>query len=703
MPGDPTIGVGLPGEPAAPAGAGRLGFRRGVAAVLVALVAGSAATSFLVRRVIVDQEERLLVERATKTAGFLSSLFAREATSLSLLVKIVGTDAGPDVLAAASEQILAGAPGRITRFERGIDGSFAVAGVGGAPPGATGARGDGLARRATVVRGLVVDATTLGGERVLRFAVPDVTGTRVVVLETPISGFSWLRPGPGTPFGSLHGAFYEGTIARPEALVFSTGSDLAPGRKGTVQRSVAVGGDTWHIVVRARHSLLGDVARFAWLLVLASGLVTAGLVVALVAVMGRRRAYALALVDQRTAALRDALAKRERAEAGERRAREEAEAANRSKTEFLSRMSHELRTPLNAVIGFAQLLELDCTEPSQRDAVEQILRGGRHLLTLVDEVLDISRIETGSLSLSTEAVHAWRAIEEVVDLTRPLAAQRGIQLLCSPHQSEEVYIRADAQRLRQVVLNLVSNAVKYNREGGLVDVACAREGPESLRISVADTGPGIASDQLDRLFTPFERLGAERTSVEGTGIGLALSWRLTEAMGSDLAVASEVGAGSTFSFVLPIVAPVGPGPPVPTRRGAGRAPGILDAPGVGRTVVHIENDEANLHLVAKIFGWDDVHVIPAAQGGLGIGLVRAHRPSLVLLDLHLPDLDGREVLARLHADPATASIPVVVLSADATRSGAERLRRAGAAGYLTKPIDVQRLRAVVAGIWAVAP
>lgn len=323
------------GEPAALAGASRRGFRRGVAAVLVALVAGSAATSFLVRRVILDQEERLVGERATKTAGFLSSLFAREATSLSLLVKIVGTDAGPDVLAAASERILAGAPGQITSFERDADGSFAVARVGGSP-GATAAGGEGLVRRAIAARGLVADGTTLGGERVLRFAVPDATGTRVVVRETPISGFSWLRPGPGTPFGNLHGAFYEGRIARPDALVFSTGSDFAPGRKGTVQRSVAVGGDTWHIVVRARHSLVGDVARFAWLLVLASGLVTAGLVGALVAVMGRRRAYALALVDQRTAALRDALAERERAEAGERRAREEAEAANRSKTEFLS-------------------------------------------------------------------------------------------------------------------------------------------------------------------------------------------------------------------------------------------------------------------------------------------------------------------------------------------------------------------------------
>ena len=241
------------------------------------------------------------------------------------------------------------------------------------------------------------------------------------------------------------------------------------------------------------------------------------------------------------------------AERAQREAQEAAEAANRSKSQFLSRMSHELRTPLNAVLGFGQLLEMGSLDAAQRDSVEHILKGGRHLLDLINEVLDISRIEAGELSLSPEPVLAAELIRESVDLIRPLAEQRGLQLAVGGSGDCDGYLFADRQRLKQVLLNLLANAVKYNRAGGAVAVSCELPSETRMRISVIDTGMGIAAERLGLLFAPFERLGAEQTGEEGTGIGLALSKRLTEAMGGTLEATSTLGQGSTFTVELPRV------------------------------------------------------------------------------------------------------------------------------------------------------
>jgi PAS domain S-box-containing protein len=231
-------------------------------------------------------------------------------------------------------------------------------------------------------------------------------------------------------------------------------------------------------------------------------------------------------------------------------AREEAERANRAKSEFLSRMSHELRTPLNAVLGFAQLLEMDDLDESHSDSVEHILSAGRHLLGLIDEVLDISRIESETMSLSIESVDVGAITDEVLTLLKPMAAKRDIELRIELREASGPHVCADVQRLKQVLLNLLSNAIKYNRAGGRVTVSFEEGAGERLRILVSDTGPGIPADMIERLFAPFDRLGAERTQVEGTGLGLALSKRLMEAMGASLGVDSEPGRGTTFCVEL---------------------------------------------------------------------------------------------------------------------------------------------------------
>lgn len=377
---------------------------------------------------------------------------------------------------------------------------------------------------------------------------------------------------------------------------------------------------------------------------------------------------------------------RERAEESIRKAHEQSEQASRAKSEFLSRMSHELRTPLNAILGFTQLLELEAPTPSQVESIAHITRAGKHLLSMINEVLDIASFESGRMTLAPETIALAEFLEETLDLIRPLAARHGVSLILEASAAAPDHqVSADRQRFQQVILNLLSNAVKYNRPGGRVIVACHPDGPR-LRITVTDTGLGIPPEKIGRLFMPFERLGAEATSVEGTGIGLTLARGIVAALHGELQVESRVGEGSTFSVVLPRVveeassrlAEAAPAfhPPAP----------IEPERPAHRTLLYIEDQDLNLRLVERILGTrSGYRLLTAMQGGLGFDLAREHQPDLILLDLNLPDMAGDQVLRRLKSDAAVRGIPVIMVSAEAMGERVEELLALGAAGYLTKP------------------
>jgi PAS domain S-box-containing protein len=388
-------------------------------------------------------------------------------------------------------------------------------------------------------------------------------------------------------------------------------------------------------------------------------------------------------------ALRRATTESEQAREEAERQRSEAERANRAKSDFLSRMSHELRTPMNSILGFAQLLGRAELSAQQAKGVHHILKAGRHLLHLINEVLEISRIEAGRESFSIEPVALGAVLREVLGLVRPLAQQRGVQL-ADVWCDAEAYVHADRQRLVQVLLNLLSNAIKYNRPHGEVRVGCAPVRPGWWAVRIEDEGPGIPADRVDQLFTPFARLGAEQTEVEGTGLGLALSQRLSEAMGGALTLESTGPAGSVFRVEFAAA-----DDPLRTVEEAGALPAAPARVGAA-TILYVEDNLANLALVETILlsrpGW---RTIPALQGHLGVELAREHLPDVVLLDLHLPDISGDEVLRRLRADARTAAIPVIVVSADATPASLDRLGAAGANAYLTKPLDVDAFLAAV--------
>ena len=378
------------------------------------------------------------------------------------------------------------------------------------------------------------------------------------------------------------------------------------------------------------------------------------------------------------------------------------EIANNAKSEFLSRMSHELRTPLTAIMGFGELLETmaDLT-PQQKKWASHIVQAGTHLLDLIAEILDISRVETGHLSTSVEPVSVAGLLMETMNLVEPLAQSKEIVLRLEPKSGGGSYVMADHQRSKQILINLLSNAVKYNRPGGEVVIRVEDREPDRLRISVTDTGQGLTETQTAKLFTPFERLDDPQKGIEGTGLGLALSRRLAQAMGGEMGVASRPGTGSTFWIELASVAPVAVVSSDADRAAAAVTVRHYEGP---KKVMYVEDTVANLRLIEQIMTLrPDVTLIPAMMGGLALDLARQHQPDLMLLDVHLPDITGDEVLARLQAEPATASIPVVVLSADATQRQKERLKAAGATAYLTKPIGVVPLLETLDRLLAGAP
>ncbi|NOR51271.1 MAG: PAS domain S-box protein [Gammaproteobacteria bacterium] len=375
-------------------------------------------------------------------------------------------------------------------------------------------------------------------------------------------------------------------------------------------------------------------------------------------------------------------------------ARDQADHANRAKSEFLSSMSHELRTPMNAILGFAQILEYeDELSEDNVDSVHEILKAGNHLLDLINEVLDLAKIESGHIDLSLEPVEVCPVIHDCLSLVSPLAEQRGVKII---HKgSEGTTVRADRTRLKQVLLNLLSNAIKYNREGGSVTIDMQPKDENRLLIRVTDTGPGIPAERLEELFLPFNRLDAEGGNIEGTGIGLTITRRIIELMGGSVDLESEVGVGSRFWIELPLESL--PELASDDQQSLVDSATPEESSAVAENLVlYIEDNPANLKLVAQLLGRrKHIKLLTAHTPELGIELAQSHRPKLILLDINMPDMDGYQVLEVFKDDAQLKNIPTVAITANAMPRDIKRGMEAGFTDYLTKPLDVPQFLAVI--------
>jgi len=378
-------------------------------------------------------------------------------------------------------------------------------------------------------------------------------------------------------------------------------------------------------------------------------------------------------------------------------AKEEADEANRAKTDFLSSMSHELRTPLNSILGFGQLLADDPVHKlsdEQAEKLDYILKSGRHLLDLISDVLDFANIETGAIEVDIRAVGVAESLKESLQVITGMATARGIAV--SSEIDDGLIMLADPVRLRQVSLNLLSNAVKYNKQGGSIFVRTTLVTPKRCRISVRDTGIGIPPEQQGDLFQPFSRLGAQNTEVEGTGIGLSISTSLVELMGGEIGFENNADEGATFWFELPLAAESGAGiQPVQRHPGAEAA----DVPAKAETatkLLYVEDNPLDLTLLeALVQQIDQVEMVSTHTAELGIGLALSELPDVIILDINLPGMDGFEVLKSLKSTQVTRRIPVIALSGDDMPAQVQRYIEAGFAEYLSKPIDQARLRSIL--------
>src|SRR5688500_2194718 len=365
-----------------------------------------------------------------------------------------------------------------------------------------------------------------------------------------------------------------------------------------------------------------------------------------------------------------------------------AEKANRAKTDFLASMSHELRTPLNAILGFAQLVDtgIPAPTPSQKRNLEQILKGGWYLLELINEVLDLALIESGKATVSREPVSLVEVLLECRAMIEPQAQKRGIRMSFPLFEIPQ-FITADRTRVKQVLINLLFNAIKYNRPGGAVAVECRPAPPASIRISVRDTGAGLSPEQVAQLYEPFNRLGKEAGAEEGTGIGLVVTKRLVELMGGVIGVDSVVGEGSVFWIEMALTR--APQLVFPQAQRAPARPLLPDGT-VLRTLLYVEDNPANLELVEHLVARrPDLRLLSAADGDLGVALAREYQPEVILMDINLRGISGMQAMQLLRADPSTAHIPIIALSANAVPRDVEASLRAGFFNYLTKPIRVQ--------------
>ena len=386
------------------------------------------------------------------------------------------------------------------------------------------------------------------------------------------------------------------------------------------------------------------------------------------------------------------ISERKKAEEESIRAREEAIRANKAKSDFLSHMSHELRTPLNAIIGFAQLLKRNRENnfsERQKNNTEEIIKAGKHLLELISEVLDLAKIESGTMTVCVEEVNLNELIDEVISLILPLAEARGIRIVNHVLYYPDLCLMGDRVRLKQVLLNLGSNAVKYNREEGKITLDCEIIENSRVSIKVEDTGEGLSEEDQKALFEPFQRLDAEGTEIEGTGIGLTITKNLVELMDGKLSVTSEVGKGSCFIIDLQKVGDTGQKvEPVQELEEEEQVKEETEKE-IKHTLLYVEDNPTNLNLVQQIIMEDfpEINLLDAPNAPLGIEMAKAHKPKLILMDINLPGMDGFEAFEKLQTFEETKAIPVIAISANAMQKQIERAKDAGFTDYIVKPID----------------
>ena len=385
------------------------------------------------------------------------------------------------------------------------------------------------------------------------------------------------------------------------------------------------------------------------------------------------------------------ITKRKEAENELVRSRKEAEEANKSKSEFLSRMSHELRTPMNSILGFAQLFEMNELTDSQRKGVKHIINNGKHLLKLINEVLDMARIESGKISISIENIKIQETVKEAVNIIKPLLKEKNIHFKLLEDLAEDLYIKADKQRFIQVLVNLLNNAVKYNKPNGsiILNFFVNPSSPEFIRVTIKDTGVGIEDENIPKLFIPFERINTDELSPEGTGLGLPIALELMHLMGGNIGVKSHFGVCTTFWVDIPLAA-YQDQDMVNQDTGETIASNPIER---FATILYIEDKVSNTELIKQVMHnlRPNIKLICDMHGKKTISLAKQHKPDLILLDLNLPDIHGSEVLTALKNDAETTDIPVVVLTADATQSQMKKILLAGARAYLTKPVDLVSL------------
>ena len=509
--------------------------------------------------------------------------------------------------------------------------------------------------------------------------------TRTILVDVGIAVAVWLV---AMAIALLMVVRMEALVSRPISAVAETARDVVAQRDYS-RRVEASSGDEVGMMVGAFNDMLGEMER-------RTGELESSNLAIMREVEQRERAQREVMrlnvdLEQRVAERTSELAL----------AKAAAEEANQAKSSFLSSMSHELRTPLNAILGFTQLLANDAQPNNverKKEFTGYILKAGRHLLTLINEVLDLAKVESGAVTLSLEAVALDEIVQECRAMLEPLGEQRGLRMTFPA--APGITVLADRTRLKQILLNLLSNAIKYNRAGGVVALDCVQDAAGRVRIAVRDSGPGLSAAQMKELFQPFNRLGQEAGAEEGTGIGLVVTKRLVELMNGGIGVTSTVGIGSVFWIELDSVAPALPG--TGTGDGAGAAlPTVAAVPaprGAGNdyTLLYVEDNPANLKLVESIIALTpDLRLLSAPDAHLGIALARTHAPDLILMDVHLPGMSGIDALKVLRANPATAGIPVIAVSASAMSHDIALAMSNGFFRYVAKPIDIAEFSAAI--------